>query len=198
MGITSLLNRPNFNRQTGVVEFKGSTRDGEAVVNQFGIHNHGAGAKNNAIELAADVATMVGGPVGLVANGANAVRKAFKGEWGGALKSVGKGIASMIPGLNLVVGGVSALKNGADLATHGMGAMEQKMKGGYQNQTRMASMMFGGNFGASSAMAYGGNHQMMGGAYGNYGYGAHGAGGQMNMQALMIMQGGGYGGYGTW
>lgn len=171
MGISSLLNRPSFNQRLGVTEFQGSTGDGDAVVNQFGIHNHGAGLKNNAIELGADVATMIGGPVGVVANGANAIRHAFKGNWGKALGSVGKGVASMIPGLNLIVGGASALKNGSDVAMHAGGAIEQKMKGGYERQTRLAGMMFGGNMNAGLGQFYGGNyanHQTYSGGIGSW------------------------------
>ena len=171
MAILSLLNRPNINTRTGTVEHKGSVGDGEAVVNQFGIHNHGAGFRNNAIEAGMDVATMIGGPVGLVANGGNAIRHAFNGNWGSALKSVGKGVASMIPGLNLVVGGVGLLKNGSDMALHGAGMIEQKLKGGYENQTRMAQMMMGGNTAWGMGMAYGGQHSMYGGGYGMPGYG---------------------------
>jgi len=152
------MNRPNFNQNLRVTEFQGSARDGDAVVNQYGIHNHGAGVKNNAIELGADVATMIGGPVGVVANGANAIRHAFKGNWGNALKSVGKGVASMIPGLNLLVGGASALKNGSDIMTHGGGMIEQGMKGGYSRQTQLAQQMMGGNMAGGLGQFYGGNY----------------------------------------
>jgi hypothetical protein len=173
MGMLSLLNRRNFNPQTGVVEFKGSTGDSEAVVNQFGIHNHKAGLGNNLVESGADIATMIGGPVGVVANGANAVRHAFKGNWGSALKSVGKGVASMIPGLNLIVGGASLVKDGTDVLRHGAGAMQQGMQGGYQRQSAMASRMFGGNMSYGMGMSYGGNSAMYGGQYGQYGYGGN-------------------------
>ena len=187
MGISSLLNRRNFNPQTGVVEFKGSVGDGEAVVNQYGIHNHKAGLGNNVIESGANVATMIGGPVGVIANGANAVRHAFKGNWGSALKSVGKGVASMIPGLNLVVGGASLVKDGADVLRHGVGAIEQGVKGGYERQSQMASRMFGQNMNYGLGMSYGGQSAMYGGQYGQYGYGG-------NYGYNPMMQGGfGYG-----
>ena len=172
MGLLSALNRPQMHNRTGAIEFKGSRGDAEATVNQFGIHNHAAGFGNNALEAGTDVATMIGGPVGVVANGANAVRHAFKGNWGSAIKSVGKGIASCIPGLNLLVGGVGLLKNGTDMVRHGGGMIEQGMKGGYTRQTRMAQMMMGGGGAAGLGMAYGGNY----GGYGGYGGGGSGIG----------------------
>jgi len=191
MGMLSLLNRRNINPQSGVIEFKGSTGDAESTVNQFGIHNHKAGLGNNLVESGADIATMIGGPVGVVANGANAVRHAFKGNWGSALKSVGKGVASMIPGLNLIVGGASLLKDGTDVVRHGAGAMQQSMQGGYQRQSAMASRMFGGNMGFGLGMARGGNSAMYGGQYGQYGYG-----GNYGYNPMMAMGGMGGMGYG--
>jgi hypothetical protein len=177
MGLISLLNRPTVNQQAGAIEFRGSTFDGEAKVNHLGIHNHGNGFKENALETAADAVGTFGGPLGTVAHGANAIRKAFKGEWGGALKSVGKGLVSLIPGVGTLVNGASMVKNAGDTMMHGAGWAEQKMKGGYENQTRMATQLMGGNMMFGMGGAYGGNYMpySMAGAYpGVGGYGGPG------------------------
>ena len=61
MGLLSFLNRSQFNQNLGVREFRGSAFDGQATVNQYGQHDHGAGMRENALESGMDIATMVAG-----------------------------------------------------------------------------------------------------------------------------------------
>ena len=75
------------------------------------------------------------------------------------------------------VGGASLLKNGSDVVRHAGGALEQKMKGGYERQTQMANYLMGGNMQNGLATMYGGNHMMMGGYYGQGVYGNYGGAG---------------------
>lgn len=149
-----LLNRTDYNTRLGTLE-QASTNDMQAKVNQFGIHDHGAGFRNNLLETAVDATTFLG-PIGTVAHGANALRHVFNGDFGSALGSVGKGVASLIPGVNLLVGGASMAKNASDTALHAGGWMEQQVRfGGYENATRVAqSMVYGNGFGGA-AMGYG-------------------------------------------
>lgn len=151
-----IFNRPDFNPKLGTFE-QASTNDADAKVNQFGVHDHGAGFRRNLLETAVDATTFLG-PIGTVAHGANALRHVFNGDFGSALSSAGKGIASLIPGVNLLVGGASMAKNASDTALHAGGWMEQQVRfGGYENATRVAqSMVYGNQFG-SAAMAYGQN-----------------------------------------
>jgi len=154
------MNALHFNRNLNVFETS-SVRDGQARVNQFGIHNHAAGVKNNLIETAIDATTFMG-PIGTIAHGANAIRHLASGNLGTALASAGKGLASLVPGLNLVVGGASMLKNSSDAAMHMGGWVEQQARfGGYENQTRLAQAMTYGNTMGGASLAFGANPYAM-------------------------------------
>lgn len=149
-----IFNRPDFNPRLGVTEHAASG-DADAKVNQFGVHNHGAGFRRNLLETAIDATTFLG-PIGTVAHGANALRHVFSGDFGSALASAGKGIASLIPGVNLLVGGASMAKNATDTAIHAGGWMEQQARfGGYENATRVAQSMVYGNAFGGAALGYG-------------------------------------------
>jgi hypothetical protein len=149
-----LFNSYTFNPRLGVVE-QASTNDADARVNNFGVHDHGAGFRENLVETAMDFTTFLG-PVGTVAHGANAIRHLVGGDFGSALTSVGKSVASLIPGVNFLVGGASMLKNGADTAMHAAGYVEQQVRfGGYENATRVAQSMVYGNAMGGAAMGYG-------------------------------------------
>lgn len=146
----------SVNRRLGVIE-TGAQRDAQAVVNNYGVHNHGKGFINNLAATAVDATTFMG-PIGTAVHGVNGVRQLLKGDFGSALGSFGKGIASLIPGVNLIVGGASMAKNASDTMMHAGGFIEQQVRfGGYENQTRIAQQMFYGNSFGGAALAYGAN-----------------------------------------
>jgi hypothetical protein len=150
------LNSHTFNHRLGTLE-QASTNDADARVNQFGVHDHGAGFRRNLVETAIDATTFLG-PIGTIAHGGNAIRHLFNGDFGSALTSAGKGVASLIPGVNLLVGGASMLKNASDTAVHAGGWMEQQARfGGYENATRVAQSMVYGNAFGGAALGYGMN-----------------------------------------
>ena len=91
------LNGLHYNPTLRVFE-QSSTGDMDAKVNQFGIHNHGAGMRRNAVEAAVDAVGMIPG-IGTIAHGGNAIRHLFSGDFSSALASAGKGLASLVPGL---------------------------------------------------------------------------------------------------
>jgi len=154
------LNGLHYNQKLRVFE-QSSTGDGDARVNQFGIHNHGAGMRRNAVEAAVDAVGMIPG-LGTIAHGGNAVRHLFSGDFGSALTSGLKGLASLVPGLGTIVSGASLMKNTGDTMMHAGGWMEQQTRfGGYENQTRMAQQMFGGNAMGSASLFYGANPYAM-------------------------------------
>ena len=60
------------------------------------------------------------------------------------------------------------------MLTHGAGWAQQKMQGGYERNTQMIHSMFNMNTQQGLQSWYGGNHQMMGGYYGQGAYANHG------------------------
>jgi len=150
----------DVNRRLGVIE-TASTGDGQAAVNNYGVHNHGKGVVNNLVQTAVDATTFMG-PIGTAVHGVNGIRQLFKGDFGNALGSFGKSVASLIPGVNLIVGGASMAKNAGDTLMHAGGWMEQQVRfGGYENQTRMVQSQFYGNAFGGAALAYGANPHAM-------------------------------------
>jgi hypothetical protein len=143
--VLGALNLPSFNQRLGVLE-TGGRNDAQAKVNQFGIVDHGQSLVNNGMALFED-ASMFLGPAGTVVNGGKALWELGHGNFGNAIGSATKAAVSLIPGLAQLVGGVSFLKNSADVGLHAFGAVEQTFKGGYEAQTRQAQRMFGGNMG---------------------------------------------------
>ncbi|MFO0722730.1 MAG: hypothetical protein U1E65_03025 [Myxococcota bacterium] len=152
---------PETNQELGVTEYQGRL-DPQAVVNQYGIVDHGRSFLKNLGSGFMDGL----GAIPVIGNFSNLLRSGFNYATGDA----GNGADSLVKAIPLIgnlYSGASALKNAGDAwGIHFPGMFEQAMKGGYDQQTRTAQALVSGNMGLGLSAMYSGYYPYM--RYGGY------------------------------